>query len=169
MLGLPWLIMLSRQCSICWILVFVWNRGSLRLSASIIDTFIAGTGAVWIDLVILSHMYRKSFLKFYGIIYNLTHVWKPSMVCKHIHALSNQESSISSIKCKIFLHLDCAALNIFTDSSWSQLCHLNLELTQLLPDFLLGNHLWKGLISPWIMPVTLTWAWGMKISLMWLF
>lgn len=65
----------------------------------------------------------------------------------------------------------CAALNMFIDSSSSQLCSLNLELMQPLPDFLFCNQLWKGFISSWLIPVTLRRAGGMKInlSLTWLF
>lgn len=66
----------------------------------------------------------------------------------------------------------CAGLNVFMNSSSSQLWSIYLELMQPLPDLLLCIHLCKGLISSWIMPVTtLTLKRIMKInfSLMWIF
>lgn len=79
-------------------------------------------------------------------------------------------------KTKILVHAaqqarrGCAALYMFMDSSSSQLCHLNLELTWPLPDFLLGNHLWKGFIFSFIVPVKHGHEeWKKNFSLMWLF
>lgn len=82
-----------------------------------------------------------------------------------IGAIFQKGPYLPNKKTKILVHAaqqarrGCAALYMFMDSSSSQLCHLNLELTWPLPDFLLGNHLFFYFF---LHSASKTWTWGMK-------